>query len=81
MTDSLSHRWLLSHPRFALVESLCQYSKRQKARGQKDYYWYVVVSVDKSVLTFLATATWERHIIQRLTKFFEKYNIIMYCGN
>ncbi len=34
------------------------YSKRQRAegRGQKVYYWYVVVSAPKSVLTFMATA-------------------------
>jgi len=35
-----------------------KYSKRQKAegRGQKVYYWYVVVSALKFVLTFMAKA-------------------------
>jgi CheY-like chemotaxis protein len=34
------------------------YSKRQKAegKGQKVYYWYIVVSAVRSVLTFMATA-------------------------
>jgi hypothetical protein len=30
--------------------------RRLQGKGQKNYYWYVVVSAVKSVLTFLATA-------------------------
>ncbi len=30
--------------------------QRAEGRGQKVYYWYVVVSAVKSVLTFMATA-------------------------
>ncbi len=30
--------------------------RRLQGRGQKVYYWYVVVSAVKSVLTFMTTA-------------------------
>jgi hypothetical protein len=37
---------------------MSNYSKRQKAEGrrQKVYYWEVIVSTVKSVLTFMGTA-------------------------